>query len=139
MPVPIGGNRYSNNMQSTVDQEHALNVYEAAFRKIKDATGVNNVDNVIRKVLGQSSTTDNLKSVTLQNQVKLENLRQLQAFLILDVDKMKHISDVSGSSQSSKAIDEHHELLYFRTSLSERTKSRLDCVSLLIMSIKAIV
>ena len=137
MPVPIGGNRYSNNMQSTVDQEHALNVYEAAFRKIKDATGVNNVDNVIRKVLGQSSTTDNLKSVTLQNQVKLENLRQLQAFLILDVDKMKHISDVSGSSQSSKAIDEHHELLYFRTSLSERTKSRLDCVSLLIMSIKA--
>ena len=137
MPVPIGGNRYSNNMQSTVDQEHALNVYEAAFRKIKDATGVNNVDNVIRKVLGQSSTTDNLKSVTLQNQVKLENLRQLQAFLILDVDKMKHISDVSGSSQSAKAIDEHHELLYFRTSLSERTKSRLDCVSLLIMSIKA--
>jgi hypothetical protein len=44
MPVPIGGNRYSNNMQSTVDQEHALNFYEAAFRKIKDATGVNNVE-----------------------------------------------------------------------------------------------
>ena len=115
MPVPIGGNRYSNNMQSTVDQEHALNVYEAAFRKIKDATGVNNVDNVIRKVLGQSSTTDNLKLVTLQNQVKLENLQ--------DVDRMKHISDVSGSSQNSKAIDKHHELLYFRTSMSERTKS----------------
>ena len=77
----------------------------------------------------QSSTTNNLKSVILQNQVKLENLQ--------DVDRMKHISDVSGSSQSSKAIDKHHELLYFRTSMSERTKSRLDCVSLLIMSIKA--
>ena len=137
MPVPIGGNRNSNNMQTTVDQEHALNVYEAAFRKIKDATGVNNVDHVIRKVLGQSSTTENLKSVTLQNQVKLENLRQLQAFLLLEVDKMKHISDVSGSSQSSKVIDEHHELLYLRSSMSERTKSRLDCVSVLIMSIKA--
>lgn len=137
MPVPIGGNKNSNNMQSAVDQEHALNVYEAAFRKIKDATGVNNVDNVIRKVLGQSSTTENLKSVTLQNQVKLENLQQLQAFLLLDVDKMKHISDVSGSSQSSKAINEHHELLYLRTSMSEHTKSRLDCVSMLIMSIKA--
>ena len=47
----------------------------------------------------QSSTTDNLKSVTLQNQVKLENLQ--------DVDRMKHISDVSGSSQNSKAIDSY--------------------------------
>jgi hypothetical protein len=109
-PVPIGGRKSELQM---ADQEHAMNVYEAAFRKIKDATGVSNVDDVIRKVIGQESTTDNLNSLTAQNQSKMENLRGLQEFLAEEVEKLKH-SCVPGSSKSPKTLDEQHELLYLR-------------------------
>ena len=109
-PVPIGGRKSELQMS---DQEHALNVYEAAFRKIKDATGVSNVDDVIRKLIGQESTTDNLNSLTAQNQSKMENLRGLQEFLAEEVEKLKH-SCVPGSSKSPKTLDEQHELLYLR-------------------------
>ena len=109
-PVPIGGRKSELQI---ADQELALNVYEAAFRKIKDATGVSNVDNVIRKVVGQESTTDNLNSLTAQNQSKTEDLKRLKEFLAQEVDKLKH-SCVPGSSKSAKTIDEQHELLYLR-------------------------
>ena len=109
-PVPIGGRKLELQI---ADQEHALNVYEAAFRKIKDATGVSNVDDVIRKVIGQESTTDNLNSLTAQNQSKMENLRGLQAFLAEEVEKLKH-SCVPGSYKIPKTLDEQHKLLYLR-------------------------
>ena len=108
-PVPIGG---KSPQQIMADQEHALNVYETAFRKIKDATGVSNVNEVIRKVVGQESTTDSLNSLTAQNQSKMEHLAELQETLVQDVEKIKY--GVPGSSKSAKTMDEQQELLYLR-------------------------
>ena len=109
-PVPIGGR---SAQQQIADQEHALNVYETAFRKIKDATGVSNVNEVIRKVVGQGSTTDNLSYLTTQNQSKMENLTKLQQSLMEEVEKMKYNAP-GGSSKSSKTLDEQQELLFLR-------------------------
>jgi hypothetical protein len=109
-PAPVGGRK---SEEQIADQEHALNAYEAALQKIKDATGVSNVDDVIRKVVGQESTTDNLKSLTAQNQSKLEQLKRFHENLAQEVDKLKH-SCVPGASKNAKTIDEQHELLYLR-------------------------
>jgi hypothetical protein len=109
-PTPVGGRKSEVQI---ADQEHALNMYEAALRKIKDATGVSNVDDVIRKVVGQASTTDNLNSLTAQNQSKLEELKRFHEFLAQEVEKLKH-SCVPGVSKNAKTIDEQHELLYLR-------------------------
>ena len=109
-PVPIGGR---NPQQQIADQEHALNVYETAFRKIKDATGVSTVSEVIRKVVGQESTTENLNSLTTQNQSKMEDLTRLQESLVEEVEKIKY-SGVPGSSKRTKTLDEQQELLYLR-------------------------
>ena len=112
-PVPIGGRTVQQQM---ADQEHALNVYETAFRKIKDATGVSNVHEVIRKVVGQESTTGNLSSLTTQNQSKIEDLTRLQDSLIHEVESKKYnvTTGAGGSSKSSKTMDEQQELLYLR-------------------------
>jgi len=131
-PVPIGGR---NSQQQIADQEHALNIYETAFRKIKDATGVSNVNEVIRKVVGQESTTENLTSLTTQNQSKMEGLSRLQESLVQEVETIKY--SVPGSSKSTKKIDEQQELLYLRSSLFERTRSQFDRLALVVVSIKA--
>ena len=108
-PVPIGG---KNPQHQIADQEKELNKYETAFRKIRDATGVSNVNEVIRKVVGQESTTESLASLTTQNQSKIEDLTRLQESLMQEVEKMKY--NVPGSSQSAKTMDEQQELLYLR-------------------------
>ncbi|KAL7538971.1 hypothetical protein ACHAXR_008922 [Thalassiosira sp. AJA248-18] len=131
-PVPIGGR---SPQQQIADQEHALNVYETAFRKIKDATGVSNVNEVIRKVVGQESTTDNLSSLTEQNQSKMEDLTRLQESLVQEVEKIKY--SAPRSSKSTKTIDEQQELLYLRSSLFERAKSQFDRLAFVMVSIKA--
>eukprot|EP00975_Prorocentrum_lima_P059259 12423161-Prorocentrum_lima.AAC.1 len=56
--------------EQNADQEQKLSVYENAFRKIKDATGVGTVNEMIRKVIGQESTTKNLVSLSAQHQTK---------------------------------------------------------------------
>jgi len=102
---------------------------------------VSNVNEVIRKVVGQGATTDNLSVLTTQNQAKMEDLTRLQESLIQEVEKMKYsgaaASGGGGSSKSTKAIDEQQELLYLRSSQFERTKSQFDRLAFVMVSIKA--
>ena len=60
------------------EQETKLNLYEEAFRKIKDATGVSDVNDVIQKIANQQRTTDNLIHQTKQNQTRIEQLWEEQ-------------------------------------------------------------
>lgn len=109
MPVPIGA---KDQQQQIEEQENTLSIYESAFRKIKDATGVSNVNEVIRKIVGQESTTENLLSLTEQNQAKMEELAKMQESLSCDVDKVKY--DASESAEGSKTTDEQQEELNSR-------------------------
>jgi hypothetical protein len=51
-----------------------IDIFEAAFRKIKDATGVSDVNEVIQKIVSQEGTTENLMLLTKDNQAKLRLL-----------------------------------------------------------------
>ena len=44
-----------------------INIFENAFRKIKEATGVSDVNEVIQKITSQEGTTENLLSLTKEN------------------------------------------------------------------------
>lgn len=108
-PIPIGG---KDPRQQIEEQENTLSIYELAFRKIKDATGVSNVNEVIRKIVGQESTTENLLLLTKQNQSKMEELTALQESLSCDVDKVKY--EAAESAEGSKSVDEQQEILHSR-------------------------
>merc|ERR1719378_204426 len=49
-----------------------LDVYENAFRKIKEATGVSDIDEVMQKIQTQEETAKNLKQLTLENAATLK-------------------------------------------------------------------
>lgn len=140
----VGDMSASNNsisvspQEQIADQEQKLSVYENAFRKIKDATGVSNVDEMIRKVVGQESTTKNLVSLSAQHQTKMEGLSRLQKSLVNDVQVVKCSLSVSSSTKkSTKPLDELQDSLYARSSQLERAKSQLDRLELAIVSTKA--
>ena len=58
-----------------MEQRTKIDIFEAAFRKIKEATGVSDVNEVIQKIVSQESTTDNLMSTLLKKQTRVPSSR----------------------------------------------------------------
>lgn len=131
------GRQTTSQQEKIVDQEQKLSVYENAFRKIKDATGVGNVKEMIHKVVGQEPTTKNLVSLSAQHQSRMEDLSRLQKMLLSDVQKVKCSLSVSSSAaMRMKPLDELQDALYARSSRLERAKSQLDRLELAMVSTK---
>ena len=122
-PVPIGDNNFN---QQLADQEHALNVFETAFRKIKDVTAVSDVNDMIRKVVGQESTTENVQLLASQNQSRIEELSRFRDSLALEVDTLKHTSSPVGLMTANQP-DERQDLMYLRWVVSPRFLSSCTC------------
>ena len=59
-----------------LETRNKIDIFENAFRKIKEATGVSDVNEVIQKITPQESTTENLISLTRENQSKIEMLNE---------------------------------------------------------------
>ena len=89
------------------ENERKIDIYETAFRKIKAATGVSDVNEVIRKVSGQESTTKNLISLTRSNQDKIEHYNNRKHHLRKSIEDAKYGN--SGNTQRQVEIEQHHE------------------------------
>ena len=66
--------------QSKIEEESKvhkkkIDKFEGAFRKIKEATGVSDVNEVIQKIVSQEDTQNNLMELTRENQAKIEQLQ----------------------------------------------------------------
>jgi hypothetical protein len=61
---------YCGHSQEKVISKTKLDIFENAFRKIKEATGVSDVNEVIQKIVNQEGTTENLLVLTKENQVR---------------------------------------------------------------------
>jgi len=60
-----------------IKEEHAkIQAYEAAFQQIKEATGVSDVNEVIKRFLLQEETHQNLMNMTKDSQAKIATMRE---------------------------------------------------------------
>ena len=102
------------------EQEEKIDVYEKAFRRIRDATGVGDVNEVIEKIVGQEGTTDNLVVLSKDNQERIEHLVQQRDELKRSVEDMQYSG--SNSPHRRKAVDEKEQRL--NESISNLTRYR---------------
>mmetsp|Transcript_23456 Transcript_23456/g.34599 ORF Transcript_23456/g.34599 Transcript_23456/m.34599 type:complete len:562 (-) Transcript_23456:58-1743(-) len=130
-----GGVSGIEDMEVTEELETKLDIYESAFRKIKEATGVSDVNEVIQKIIGQESTTENLVSLTKQNQGKIEDLATTRDKLKRKVDEIKY--SCSGSYHSKNMVDEKEDKLNSSTSHLDRSKGKLERLATILISVKA--
>merc|ERR1712230_305603 len=61
------------------EEQKKITTYEEAFRKIKDATGVSDVNDVIHKFLTQDETHNNLVVMTKEAQARIDALNEEKA------------------------------------------------------------
>mmetsp|Transcript_25971 Transcript_25971/g.30749 ORF Transcript_25971/g.30749 Transcript_25971/m.30749 type:complete len:406 (-) Transcript_25971:924-2141(-) len=96
-----------------------IDIFEAAFRKIKDATGVSDVNEVISKIVSQEGTTENLMILTKENQAKIEHLGRVKEATKQRVEELKYSGPGGGGRR--KMVDDLEESLSSALAKLERS------------------
>lgn len=112
-----------------------IDIFESAFRKIKEATGVSDVNEVIQKITSQESTTDNLLNLSKENQTRLERLQAEHAVLKARVEELKYSG--SGGGHRRKLVDDHEQNLVLASTKLERAKLKYERLAKVLIGVKA--
>ena len=112
-----------------------MDIFENAFRKIKEATGVSDVNEVILKITSQEATTENLITVTRENQGKIEALNQLRKQIKAHCEEIKY-SGVGGG-QHRKMVDSFEDQLANSVTRLDRARLKYERLSKIAISMKA--
>jgi len=130
----LDGSQSADEFAKTASN-NKIDIFENAFRKIKEATGVSDVNEVITKIENQEGTSANLMSLTKENQARIESLTETKDKMQKKVEEIKYSS--SGSGHRRKLVDEKEELLSTSNTRTERWKTKYDRFATTLISVKA--
>eukprot|EP01033_Poteriospumella_lacustris_P008056 gene8057-5800_t len=122
-------------MLEKIESRNKVNIFENAFRKIKEATGVSDVNEVIQKIISQETTTENLIHVTRENQSKIEALQELKKKIKLHCEELKY--NAVGGGQHRKMVDSYEDQLSTAATRLERSRLKYERLSKVVIAMKA--
>ena len=89
----LGGGANKGSMEfnfQQVSEKDRLDDYDEAMRRIKDATGVSDVNEIIQKFATQQDTFNNLQELKQTNERKLMDMNDRKMELRNEVEKMRY-------------------------------------------------
>merc|ERR1711865_453215 len=118
-------------------QEEKLKIadYEEAFHRIKESTGVSDVNEVIQKFLTQEDTHKNLAALTRKNQSRIDGLQEERRKLRLQVEELKFSS--GGNVGRRQVIDDFETHLSEATEKFERNRGKFERMAKMLINMKA--
>ncbi|EKX49393.1 hypothetical protein GUITHDRAFT_85772 [Guillardia theta CCMP2712] len=117
------------------EEQKKITTYEEAFRKIKDATGVSDVNEVIQKFLTQDETHSNLVVMTKEAQARIDALNEEKAQAKAKVEEIKYSG--TGSLGSRRIVDEFESHLSEANSKCERNKQKYERIAKILINVKS--
>eukprot|EP00928_Gymnodinium_smaydae_P036965 TRINITY_DN25742_c0_g1_i2.p1 TRINITY_DN25742_c0_g1~~TRINITY_DN25742_c0_g1_i2.p1 ORF type:complete len:558 (-),score=158.84 TRINITY_DN25742_c0_g1_i2:497-2074(-) len=112
-----------------------LQDYEDAFTRIKDATGVSDVNEVIQKFLTQEDTKQNLIRLTKENQAAIDRLTEERRRLRLQVDDLKFSS--GGNVGRRQQVDDFEKALAEANEKFERNRGKFERMAKMLIAMKS--
>lgn len=107
-----------------IEARNKIDIFENAFRKIKEATGVSDVNEVIQKIVSQEGTTENLISLTKDNQNKIEAMNEKKRKLKAKVEEIKYSG--AGGGNRRKLVDDYEDQLANSSARLERSRLKYE-------------
>ena len=108
-----------------------LKMFEDAFGRIKEATGVSDVEEVLQKIDTQESTRENLTKLSKENQIKIEELQEDLKKSGARLEELKYAGP-SARSGARKIIDEIEQ----KCTWCSRVLERISLFHVSVMSLK---
>jgi hypothetical protein len=131
----VQGMREATVESKLEDDQEKISSYEEAFRKIKDATGVADVNEVISKFLTQDETHNNLVSMTKEAQARIDALNEEKSQAKTKVEEIKYSG--TGSLGSRRIVDEFESHLSEANAKCERNKQKFERIAKILINVKA--
>jgi len=127
----------SASASNTFEEEEAQKVadYEKALNRIKDATGVSDVNEIIQKFLTQQDTQKNLATLTKENQASIDRLTEERRRLRVQVDDLKFSSGGQGGRRQQ--IDEFEKSLAEANEKFERNRGKFERMAKMLIDMKS--
>lgn len=122
------------SQQKIEEEKQKIQDYEYAFRRIKEATGVSDVNEVIQKFTTQEDTAKNLEELGREHQSKLEALSNQKVELKRIVDQMKY---AAGENMSRKQVDEMDNKVSGSMVRQEKCKGKFERIVQILINVKA--
>lgn len=116
-------------------QKDKVTTYEEAFRRIKEATGIEDINEVIEKFLTQDETAANLTQLTKEAQARIEQLNDEKLHAKAKVEEMRYAGP--GTFGSRRIVDEYDAKLSEANAKCEKNKKRYDKMTKLLVNAKA--
>jgi len=118
-----------------VEEQQKLSDYAEAFHRIKESTGVSDVNEVIQKFLTQEDTHKNLTSLTRENQGRIDHLMEERRKLRLQVEELKFSS--GGNVGRRQVIDDFETHLAEASEKFERNRGKFERMAKMLINMKA--
>mmetsp|Transcript_9292 Transcript_9292/g.30193 ORF Transcript_9292/g.30193 Transcript_9292/m.30193 type:complete len:556 (+) Transcript_9292:219-1886(+) len=103
-----------------------LDLLELAFHKIKDATGVSDVNVVIQRISHQESTKVNLVALANEHQQRIDALCKQQGRMMAHIDDVKYSGAGFNAGCSRKLVDDHEGKLATAAAKLDRGCSKCE-------------
>eukprot|EP01060_Flectonema_neradi_P040884 TRINITY_DN9480_c0_g1_i1.p1 TRINITY_DN9480_c0_g1~~TRINITY_DN9480_c0_g1_i1.p1 ORF type:complete len:525 (+),score=142.56 TRINITY_DN9480_c0_g1_i1:93-1667(+) len=122
-------------LEPAPEEQEKLRQYEEAFAKIKEATGVADVQEVIQKFITQEDTHRNLLEMKETTQTKIDALNNEKANLKAKLEELKY----SGTGQlgSRRIVDEFEAHLQEARHQCEKNCLKYERAAKLLINVKA--
>ncbi|GMI44398.1 hypothetical protein TrCOL_g1313 [Triparma columacea] len=104
--------------------KNKIDIFENAFRKIKDATGVSGANEVIMKIESQEGTSQNLLALQKENQTRIIKLQTQATSTKERIDAVK-FTGVQGGHRR-KIVDEQEQQLVTSNTRLHRCAAKFD-------------
>mmetsp|Transcript_123119 Transcript_123119/g.226850 ORF Transcript_123119/g.226850 Transcript_123119/m.226850 type:complete len:536 (-) Transcript_123119:145-1752(-) len=118
-----------------LEEKQKLLDYEEAFHRIKESTGVSDVNEVIQKFLTQEDTHKNLTNLTKENQTRIDQLLEERRKQRFQVEDLKFSS--GGNVGRRQVIDDFEVHLTEATEKFERNRVRFERMAKMLINMKA--
>jgi len=118
------------------EQEKKISTYEEAMSKIKDATGVSDIQEVVQRFLSQGDTQKHLEALKVTNEKTLVRLKEEKEKLQKEFESMKYSGEAKMSS-GQRLLEEYEDKLKASEQKCKEAKLRQETTSRILVNIKA--
>ncbi|XP_047135175.1 outer dynein arm-docking complex subunit 3 isoform X1 [Hydra vulgaris] len=129
-------NQDLKSKHSSEEQERKITTYEEAMAKIKDATGVSDIKEVVQRFLSQGETQNHLQSLKLANEKVLAHLKEEKERLQTEFEEMKYSGEAK-LSNGEKMLEELREELKVSEAKLLEAKNAQQLISRSVADVKS--
>ncbi|KAM9363879.1 coiled-coil domain-containing protein 151 [Symphorus nematophorus] len=118
------------------EEEKAISTFEEAFRRIKEATGVTDIQEIVERFTSQKETHQHLENLREENEKVLQQLKEQKKLLNQQFQDMKYSGEAKFSSDQ-QMLEECEQQLQAQQQRLDASKERLDWLVKTLSTVRA--